>query len=128
MVLGDAHQLAQLLANLLRNALVHTPPGTPVEVTVARSGDEVRLEVRDHGSGLPADDSTALFERFWRAESGREQGQGGAGLGLAIVAGVVECHRGQVQALNAADGGALFVVSLPLAAESLSAAAGSLRA
>ena len=68
--------------NLLRNALVHTPPGTPIEVGVgARRAARVRLEVRDHGPGLPTDDPDALFERFWRAEGGRERGRAGAGLG-----------------------------------------------
>src|SRR5204863_3899184 len=85
-VTGDAHQLRQVLGNLLRNALVHTPAGTPIEVGVARDGREVVLEVRDHGPGLPTEDAGALFERFWRAEGGRERGKGGAGLGLAIVA------------------------------------------
>jgi two-component system OmpR family sensor kinase len=73
----------------------------------------VRLEVRDHGPGLPTDDSDALFERFWRAEGGRERGKGGAGLGLAIVAGIVAAHGGTVSASNAPAGGASFVVSLP---------------
>ena len=109
-VLGDADQLRQVLANLLRNALVHTPAGTPIEVSV-RPG--VRLEVRDHGPGLPGDDPSALFERFWRAEGGRERGKGGAGLGLAIVAGIVDAHGGSVTASNVPDGGASFVVHLP---------------
>jgi two-component system OmpR family sensor kinase len=115
-VLGDPHQLTQVLANLLRNALVHTPAGTPIEVTVARDREEARLEVRDHGPGLPPEeDPAALFERFWRAEGGRARGAGGAGLGLAIVAGVVERHGGRVAAANAPGGGALFSVRLPLA-------------
>jgi two-component system OmpR family sensor kinase len=109
-VLGDPHQLRQVLANLLRNALVHTPAGTPVEVSVTPG---VRLEVRDHGPGLPGEDPDALFERFWRAEGGRERGKGGAGLGLAIVAGIVAGHGGSVSAANAPDGGASFVVELP---------------
>jgi two-component system OmpR family sensor kinase len=75
----------------------------------------VRLEVRDHGPGLPGDDPDALFERFWRAEGGRERGAGGAGLGLAIVAGIVDAHGGSVRAQNAAGGGACFVVQLPAA-------------
>ncbi len=113
-VTGDADQLRQVLANLLRNALVHTPAGTPIEVSVT-SDDEgvVRLAVRDHGPGLPTDDSDALFERFWRAEGGRERGKDGAGLGLAIVAGIVDGHRGTVSASNAPGGGAAFEVRLP---------------
>ena len=112
-VLGDAHQLRQVLANLVRNALVHTPADTPVEVNVGREDGEVRLEVRDHGPGLPTDDPNALFERFWRAEGGRERGKSGAGLGLAIVAGIVGAHGGRVTASNAPGGGAAFVVTLP---------------
>jgi two-component system OmpR family sensor kinase len=114
-VLGDAHQLRQVLANLLRNALVHTPAGTPIDVTAARDGDDVRLEVRDHGRGLPTEDPDAIFERFWRSEGGRERGRGGAGLGLAIVAGIVDAHHGRVEARNAPGGGASFVVRLPAA-------------
>jgi two-component system OmpR family sensor kinase len=110
---ADGHQLRQVLGNLLRNALVHTPAGTPIEVTVGREGGTVRLEVRDHGPGLPTADADVLFERFWRAEGGRERGRGGAGLGLAIVAGIVAAHEGRVEAGNAPDGGARFVVHLP---------------
>jgi two-component system OmpR family sensor kinase len=112
-VTGDADQLRQVLANLLRNALVHTPAGTPIEVAVGADNGAVRLAVRDHGPGLPSDDSGALFERFWRAEGGRERGKDGAGLGLAIVAGIVDAHDGTVSATNAPGGGASFEVRLP---------------
>jgi two-component system OmpR family sensor kinase len=103
-----------VLANLLRNALVHTPAGTPVEVGLAREAGEAVLRVRDHGPGLPDEDPDALFERFWRAEGGRERGKGGAGLGLAIVAGIVDAHDGRVAAANAPSGGAVFTVRLNL--------------
>ena len=112
-VTGDADQLRQVFANLLRNALVHTPEGTPIDVSVEATNGTVALEVRDHGRGLPGDDPGALFERFWRAEGGRERGKGGAGLGLAIVAGIVDAHGGTVSAANAPDGGAAFQVRLP---------------
>jgi two-component system OmpR family sensor kinase len=116
-VLGDEHQLRQVLANLLRNAVVHTPAGTPVEIAVRRNGREVELEVRDHGPGLPTDSPDDLFERFWRSRAERPRAEGGgAGLGLAIVAGIVAAHHGRVSAANAPGGGATFVVSLPLAA------------
>jgi two-component system, OmpR family, sensor kinase len=115
LVVGDRDQLRQVLGNLLRNAFVHTPAGTPIEVTLRRVDGEVRLEVRDHGPGLPTSDAEALFERFWRSEGGRERGRGGAGLGLAIVAAIVDAHGGDVRAGNAPDGGATFVVTLPAA-------------
>jgi two-component system OmpR family sensor kinase len=114
-VLGDADQLRQVLGNLLRNALVHTPQGTEIDVSVECRADVVTLEVRDHGPGLPPGDPAELFERFWRSEGGRERGKGGAGLGLAIVAAIVDAHGGQVEAANAAGGGASFVVRLPAA-------------
>jgi two-component system OmpR family sensor kinase len=114
-VMGEPDQLRQLLGNLLRNAVVHTPEGTPVDVAVASRDGRVRLEVRDHGPGLPTPDPASLFERFWRKEGGRERGKGGAGLGLAIVAAIVDAHGGEVTACDAPGGGASFVVDLPAA-------------
>jgi two-component system OmpR family sensor kinase len=122
-VAGDPHQLRQVLANLLRNALVHTPPGTPIEVDLRDEGTTTVLEVRDHGPGLPTDENDALFERFWRAEAGRKQGKAGSGLGLAIVAGIVAAHHGEVRADNAPGGGARFTVRLPTGPGSDDAAA-----
>ena len=84
-------------------------------MTVGREDGEVRLEVRDHGPGLPTDEPDELFERFWRAEGGRERGKSGAGLGLAIVAAIVAAHDGRVSAANADGGGAAFTVVLPAA-------------
>jgi two-component system OmpR family sensor kinase len=110
---GDPGQLRQVLSNLMRNALVHTPAGTPVEVLVAGGAHEVRVEVRDHGPGLPTGDPAELFERFWRADPGRERGRGGAGLGLSIVAAIVKAHGGRAEAANADGGGARFTVTLP---------------
>jgi two-component system OmpR family sensor kinase len=113
---GDPDQLRQVLANLVRNALVHTPAGTPIEVSLHVAAKEATLAVRDHGPGLPTDNPAELFDRFWRADPGRERGRAGAGLGLAIVAGIVSAHGGRAQAADAADGGARFTVVLPLAA------------
>ena len=113
-VLGDPDGLRQVLANLVRNALVHTPAGTPIEVGARRVGDQAELEVRDHGKGLPDGDPAALFGRFWRTEAGRGRGRAGAGLGLAIVGGIVSAHGGTVTASDAPGGGASFVVRIPL--------------
>jgi two-component system OmpR family sensor kinase len=112
-VIGDSDQLRQVLANLLRNALVHTPAKTPIEVTVGEDGAWVNVTVRDHGPGLPSEASERLFERFWRAEGGRERGKSGAGLGLAIASAVVHAHDGEIEARNADGGGAAFTVRLP---------------
>jgi two-component system, OmpR family, sensor kinase len=122
-VLGDANQLRQVLANLLGNAVVHTPAGAPIQIGVRSDDGSVELEIRDHGPGLPTDHPDELFERFWRRGAKRAEGNGeagapdrrGAGLGLAIVAGIVAAHGGSVRAANAEGGGASFVVRLPLA-------------
>jgi two-component system OmpR family sensor kinase len=118
-VMGDPGQLGQLLANLMRNAVIHTPAGTTVEVEVRREGGSALLAVRDHGPGLPDDAGDQLFERFWRTEGGRSRGKAGAGLGLAIVKAIAVAHGGSVRADNVRGGdgddggGAVFQVSLP---------------
>jgi two-component system OmpR family sensor kinase len=115
-VSGDSSQLRQVLANLMRNALTHTPAGSPIELALAGANGSVRIEVRDHGPGLPAGAADSVFERFWRAETGRERGKAGAGLGLAIVAAIVAAHDGTASARNAPGGGAVFTIELPAAA------------
>ena len=122
LVSGDPSQLRQVLANLTRNALTHTPAGTPIVLSRRRRRRPPSAStVRDHGPGLPDGAEASVFERFWRAEGGRERGKAGAGLGLAIVAAIVEAHDGRVSAANAPGGGASFAIDLP--AERLSAAA-----
>ena len=113
-VRGDPLQLRQLLTNLLGNALVHTPPESPVEIDVAVRRDEVLITVRDHGPGIPAAAREHLFERFWRREGGRERGRAGAGLGLAIVHGIVTAHHGRITVGETDGGGAEFLVVLPV--------------
>jgi two-component system OmpR family sensor kinase len=115
LVSGDSHQLRQVFANLMRNALVHTPAGSEIDVSIAGDERDVTVTVRDHGPGLPDTALANLFDRFWRAEGGRERGKAGAGLGLAIVSEVVSAHGGRVTASNVPGCGAEFVVSLPRA-------------
>ncbi len=112
-VTGDPLQIRQLLANLLRNAIVHTPSGTPIEVGVTEQPGWVTLSVRDHGQGIPPEARKKLFERFYRKEGGRERGRAGSGLGLAIVDGVVAAHGGSVTITDTPGGGATFEVRLP---------------
>jgi two-component system OmpR family sensor kinase len=111
---ADGDALRRVFANLLRNAIVHTPDGTPIEISLEATDAAATVRVRDHGPGLPPGDPNAVFERFWRDSESRGRDDGGAGLGLAIVAAVVNAHGGSVDASNAADGGATFTVRLPL--------------
>ena len=118
-VAGDDARLRQVVGNLVRNALAHTPAGTPFEIVVHPNGDRtVALEVTDHGPGLPPGQEERVFDRFWRADPSRQRGgaPGGAGLGLSIVQALVGAHGGQVTALPTPGGGATFRVQLPTAA------------
>jgi two-component system OmpR family sensor kinase len=114
-VFGEPDRLRQVLANLLRNAVIHTPEGTAIDVRLAAGGHRAQLEVRDHGPGVAPGTGEQVFERFWRTEGGRRRGRAGAGLGLAIVSAIVVAHGGTVSASNAEGGGAVFRVALPLA-------------
>lgn len=108
-VQADPGRMTQVAVNLLANALKFTPEGGVVSLTVTREGDGGRLEVADTGPGIPADDLPHVFERFWHGASPMS----GRGLGLAIVAELVERQGGRVQAASGPDGGARLVVTLP---------------
>ncbi len=126
-VRGDEDRLRQVVANLVANAVRHTPAGTPIEVAVgvetgsadgapgADGASRVAvLEVRDHGAGLAPEQASRVFERFYRVDASRQRGRGGgSGLGLSIVAAVVAAHRGTVQVTQTPGGGATFRVQLP---------------
>jgi two-component system OmpR family sensor kinase len=111
---GDPDALRRVLANLMANALIHTPDGTAVELTVRQEGGNAVVEVRDHGPGLPPGSEELVFDRFWRAEA-RNDDRAGSGLGLSIVREIIASHRGAVNAANTPGGGAIFTVTLPLA-------------
>jgi len=116
-VLGDRFALRTLLQNLLGNANKYTPAGGRILVSVARNGDNARLVVEDSGPGIPEDQRTTVFERFYRIGRDRHpSGETGCGLGLAIVKRLVELHRGSIRVGSSRfAGGAAFTVSLPAA-------------
>jgi two-component system, OmpR family, sensor kinase len=118
-VLGDDQRLRQVLANLVNNALAHTPAGSPVEVRVGASSLDGRpsaaVEVVDHGPGLTPEQAERVFERFYRADPVRSHADGGTGLGLSIVAALVAVHGGTVRVDSIPGRGARFRVVLPLA-------------
>jgi two-component system OmpR family sensor kinase len=112
---GDPHRLRQVLDNLLSNVRSHTPPGTAAEIRVDSVGDQAVVVVLDHGPGLTAEEASRVFERFFRADPSRSRSRGGAGLGLSIVAAIVESHGGSVEALSEPGQGLSIIVRLPLA-------------
>lgn len=114
-VVGDDQRLRQVVTNLMRNAIVHTPPRTPIEVQVAARNGHADLTVVDHGPGLPDGSEERVFEPFFRADPGRSRDKGGSGLGLPIVAAVIAAHGGTVKADRTEGGGATFRVTLPFA-------------
>jgi two-component system sensor histidine kinase KdpD len=103
--------MEQALANLLVNAAIHTPAGTPIEIGAHAEGKELILEVADRGPGLPVAELERIFDLFHRTPDSRP---GGAGLGLAIVKGFVEAQGGRIQAANRPGGGAMFTIHLPV--------------
>lgn len=116
MVTGDDTRLRQVMANLVRNALVHTPAKTPIEIAVSTDDGLARMTVADHGPGLTPDEMNRIFEPFFRADPSRSRDSGGAGLGLSIVSAVVTAHGGRVKVHPTDGGGATFEVELPLPA------------
>jgi two-component system OmpR family sensor kinase len=115
MVTGDDTRLRQVVGNLMRNALVHTPGTTPIEIAVSTENGFARISVADHGPGLRPDEVERIFEPFYRADPSRSRDRGGAGLGLSIVNAVVSAHGGRVRVRETSGGGATFDVELPVA-------------
>ena len=113
-ITGDKDRLRQVLDNLLANVRAHTPPGTATTVRVDSLGDEARIQVRDSGPGMAADDPRHVFERFYRSDPARARSSGGSGLGLSIVAAIVAAHRGTVSASSAPRQGMTVTVLLPM--------------
>jgi two-component system OmpR family sensor kinase len=111
-VTGDEARLHQVLANLLANARTHTPPGTSVTTSLARSDGGVVLTVADDGPGIPEWLQPEIFERFARGDTSRSRRGGSTGLGLAIVAAVVKAHRGVID-VRSEPGSTVFTVMLP---------------
>jgi len=124
-VLADPDRLAQIMRNLLSNALRHTPEGGQITVSATYNaqrefnGPAVRVVVADTGEGIPPEDLPHVFDRFWRARSSemgsRSRERGGSGLGLAIARHLVQAHGGEIGVESEVDQGSRFWFSLPVA-------------
>jgi signal transduction histidine kinase len=113
---GDPERVHQVVANLLENAIRHSPAGGRVEVRARPDKGRVAIEVLDEGPGIPEEEASRVFERFYRADTARSSSAGGAGLGLAIARWIVDLHGGDIRAERRAPTGCRMVVLLPGAA------------
>ena len=110
---GDAERVHQVVANLLDNAIRHSPDGGEVSLGARRRNGSVLIEVADQGPGIADTDAHRVFERFYRADSARSSAEGGTGLGLAIARWIVDLHGGQIRVERNEPTGFRMVVSLP---------------
>jgi two-component system phosphate regulon sensor histidine kinase PhoR len=113
LVEGDPAKLHDIIRNLVENAVNYSPDGAEVRLGAARQNGAYTITVADSGPGIPNEDLTRVFERFYRVDKSRSR-PGGTGLGLAIVKHLVELHGGEAMAGNRPDGGAVFTITLPV--------------
>ncbi len=111
---GDPDRLAQVLTNLIDNALRYTQPGGQVTIRLARHDGQVHLTVTDSGPGIPPEELPFVFERFWRGDKSRSRDSGGSGIGLAVVKQLVNLHGGTVNVESQLGKGSVFQVLLPI--------------
>jgi len=110
---GDAAKLHDVLRNLIANAITYAPEHTTIHVEAVRDATRTSVSVSDEGPGIPEDDLSRVFERFYRVDKSRARDPGGTGLGLAIVKHLVGLHGGEARAENRGNGGATFTITLP---------------
>jgi heavy metal sensor kinase len=112
-ITGDPERIAQVIMNLLTNAVHYNREGGEVRLSVARDTEGTVLTVSDTGIGIPPEDQPHIFERFYRADKARSQELGGSGLGLAICQSIVQAHGGSIALTSEVNQGTRFIVRLP---------------
>ena len=110
---GDPERMHQVVANLLDNAVRHSPPDGRVWLVAYNGGPATTIAVCDEGPGIPPEDSQRVFERFYRSDAARSTRDGGAGLGLAIARWIVDAHGGAIRAEGREPTGCRMIVELP---------------
>lgn len=111
---GDASQLAQVVTNLVSNAIYHSPHGARVRLELTATADSAVLTVADRGEGIAPEHLPRIFDRFYRADQARQRTEGRTGLGLAISKAIVEAHHGRIDVVSHLGEGSTFTVTLPL--------------
>lgn len=112
-IAGEPSHIYRALLNLLDNAVKYSDPGGRIEIGCGSSAREVRLSIKDYGSGIPAEHHPRIFERFYRVDKARSRQLGGTGLGLSIVKHIMDIHGGKVELESAAGEGAKFTLIFP---------------
>jgi len=110
----DPERMAQVLGNLVSNALRHTPAGGRISLAAAQQGNNVLLTVQDNGVGIAPDRLPRIFDRFYRGDAARQAHEGESGLGLAIAKSLVELHGGTISVESTLREGATFTIALPV--------------
>lgn len=110
----DPFRIGQVINNLVNNALRHAPTGSTVIGTLLEDDGWIKIKIRDQGKGIPDFELETIFERFFRADHSRSRDEGGTGLGLAIARQLAHAHNGDLSARNHPEGGAEFVLTLPV--------------
>jgi PAS domain S-box-containing protein len=113
-ITGDRDELARALSNLIENAVKYSPGGGPITLVARQTGDDLHLEVRDQGIGIPESDLEVIFDRYARAERASTRRIRGTGLGLSIVRQIIDAHEGRVWAESGPGAGSTFHVTLPI--------------
>ncbi|WP_181349805.1 two-component system histidine kinase PnpS [Thalassobacillus sp. CUG 92003] len=113
MIEGDSGRLKQVILNLLTNAVNYTPEHGEIGIRIVDGEADVTLSITDTGVGMPQEEISRIFERFYRVDKARSRNSGGTGLGLAIVKHIVEAHQGSIEVVSAPDAGTTFHITLP---------------
>ena len=119
-IFGDRDKLQAALVNLVGNAVKYTPEGGEIIVRCGVRGEWIHIDVQDNGPGIPEDEQSKVFEKFYRASNAEDSEQRGNGLGLAFTREVVRMHGGDVELASRLGEGATFTMKLPIAGQSRS--------
>ncbi len=111
---GDEVKLEKLLLNIVRNAIKYTEVKGKIFLSVKKTGDKVKIYIKDSGIGIPEDDLPFIFERFYRVDKARSRGEGGTGLGLSICKWIAEAHGGNIEVESEVGIGTTFIITLPM--------------
>jgi len=118
LILGDAVRIRQLLLNLVDNAIKYTPERGTVAISLIREQYQARIDIKDSGVGIPSEDISKIFDRFYRVDKARTRELGGSGLGLSISKWIADIHGGTISVESTVNSGSIFTVTLPLKPQS----------